>query len=302
MKSIFLFLTILLFSFTSYAQNQRDSLNKVVHERIKDINQDEIDNPYYTKQEIEDEYVAENNIFQSLSKPNENSDLSNYFKIYLEKGLLRKIDFSEIKSSPYYSHISNKVYNHTIRLTFEINKKNKATNFRLNTGNKELDKEVIRLFKKYPLEKLSLGENAKTGKISLQLFARENKTTIIKASEFAVVDQLPILKGCENTQYNWELNKCLYDQLFKYILANISLKTISEQDLKGEIHIRPRFSIDATGKIFKANSIAPNKIIKDEIDRIILSYDQVLIPGKRNNIPKITYCDTYRLFVIQDIK
>lgn len=301
MKSILLFI-LLLFSITNYSQTQKDSLNKVVRERIKNIQETQSNNPYYTKQEIENEYIDENNTFQSLAQPSENSPLANYFKIYLETELLKKINFSTIKSSYLYKNISNNKYNYTIRLTFEINKKNKATNFHINTGNKELDRKVIEVFKKYPLEKLALKESDKRGKISLQLFARENKKNIIKASTFPVVDQLPVVKGCENGQVNWELNTCIYDKLYQYILENISLKNISNQKLRGEIIIRPRFLINTDGKITHVNSIAPNKVIKDEIDRLIESFDRVETPGKRNDKPKNTYCETYRTITIVNIK
>lgn len=301
MKSILLFILIL-FSTTNYSQTQKDSLNKVVRKRIKDMLERESDNPYYTKKETENEYINENNIFQSLAQPSENSPLADYFKIYLETNLLKKINFSTIKSSYLYKDISNNKYNYSIRLTFEINKKNKATNFRINTGNKELDRKVIEVFKKYPLEKLVLKESDKLGKISIQLFAKEDKKTIIKASTFPVVDQLPVIKGCENAKVNSELNHCLYDKLYKYILENISLKNISNQNLRGDIIIRPRFLINTDGKITRVNSIAPNKVIKDEIDRLIESFDQVEIPGKRNDKPKNTYCDTYRTITIVNIK
>ncbi|MDR7372844.1 hypothetical protein [Flavobacterium aquidurense] len=301
MKSILLFFTILLFPFTNYSQTKKDSLNKVVRERIKDIQETESDNPYFTKQEAETEYVNENNTFQALAQPSENSDLANYFKIYLESELLKKIDFSTIKSSYLYKNISSSKYNYTIRLTFEISKSNKASNFHINTGNKELNRKVVEIFQKYPLEKLALTESDKHGKISVQLFAKENKDIIIKASTFAVVDQLPIIKGCENLQANWELNKCFYDKLYEHILKNVSLKTINKQELRGDIIFRPRFTIDEAGKIVHVNSIAPNIVIKNEIDRVIASFDQVLSPGMRNNKLKNTYCDIFRTLTIENL-
>lgn len=302
MKSILPFIIIVLLSAKSFSQSQKDSLNNAVKERLKNINEKQIDNPYYSRQELEEEYLRENSVFQSLAQPSTESDLANHFKIYLEQNLLKKIDFSKLKTSSYYKGISNKKYNYTIRLTFEINKKNKAFNFRIHTGDSELDKKVIEIFKKYPLEKLNLNDNAKLGKISVQLFTKENKNIIIKASTFAVIDQLPVLKGCESIAYNSELSRCLYDQIFEYILKNISLENIAKQDKRGEIVINPRFSIDSNGKIFRVNSIAPNKIIKDELDRIITSFNQVIIPGKRNDIPKNTYCETFRMITIKNLK
>ena len=215
MKQILLFVTIISFHFTVIAQSQKDSLNKVVQERIKDIKESQSDNPYYTNEEKRDGYSKEVTTFQALAQPSENSDLANYFKIYLEKKLLQKVDFSTIRWSSFYKHFSNNAYSYTIRLTFEVSKTNKATNCRINTGDKEIDKKIIEIFKKYPLEKLSLKENDKLGKISIQLFAKEGKNVIIKASKFAVIDTPPAIKGCKNTELYWQINKCLYVKLYE---------------------------------------------------------------------------------------
>ncbi|MBZ4033709.1 hypothetical protein K6T82_02965 [Flavobacterium sp. 17A] len=302
MKQILLFVTIISFHFTVITQSQKDSLNKVVQKRIKDIKQSQSDNPYYTKEEKREGYAKEVTTFQALAQPTEDSDLANYFKIYLEKKLLQNIDFSTIGWSSFYKHPSKNAYSYTIRLTFEISKTNKATNCRINTGNKERDRKIIEIFKKYPLEKLGLKESDKLGKISVQLFAKEDKNVIIKANKFAVVDTPPILKDCENAELYWQINKCLYDKLYEHILKNLSLKTLNNQELRGEVIFNPRFTINEEGKIVHVNSIAPNQIIKDEIDRVIQSFSQVIIPGKRNGNPQNTYCDTYRSLTIENIK
>ncbi len=302
MKTTVLFIIISIFSLTAYSQSAKDSLKKIVRERIKDIQNTQSDNSYYTKEDTENEYINENSTFQALALPTENSDLSDFFKIYLEKKLLKKIDFSKIKESYLYKNISNSKYNYTIRLTFELSKTGKATNCRINTGNKELDRKIIEVFKKYRLEKLALKESDKLGKISVQLFAKENKEIIIKASQFAVIDIPPIIKECDDLQLYWQLNKCFYDKLYAFLLKNISLKTLNNQDLRGEIIFSPRFTINKEGKITNVNSIAPNKVIKDEIDRVISSFNGIIKSGKRNNISKDSYCETYRTITIENLK
>lgn len=302
MKTTVLFIIISIFSLTTYSQSQKDSLNKVFQERIKNIKEDQSDNPYYTQEELQNEYKNEINTFKDLAKPSKNSDLANHFKIYLEKKLLKKIDFSSIKWSTFYKDVSKNKTDLSVRLTFELSKTGKATNCRINSRDKELEKKIIEVFKKFPLEKLGIKESDKSGKISVQLFAREDNETVIKASQFAVVDVPPVIKGCEDSTLYWQINKCLYDRLYDYILKNISLKTLNSQELRGEIICRPRFTINSEGKITNVNSIAPNKVIKDEIDRVILSFNEIIEPGKRNNVPKNTYCDTFRTITIENLK
>ncbi len=300
MKKIILVI-VFTFSLKNYSQQKintfQNTLSEVINERYKE----ELKNEYYSKLEFEEEYLNESNEFQSLSKPDINNDLSNFIRENLDTDLLKEIDFNKIFSTHKYQNISKKIFDYTIRLTFEIDKNNKAYNFKVVTGNYDLNKKIIEIFKKYPLEKLSINENFKSGVISIQLFAKENRETIIKASTFAVVDQIPIQKKCSNIQYYRQLNSCFYKNLYDYILANISLETILKQKLRGEIKIRPRFSIDSNGKVFNVNSIAPNAIIKDEIDRIIKSYNEIIIPAKRNNMPKIFFYDTDYVIIIDKI-
>lgn len=300
MKNV-LFAIVLLNYFNSYCQSNyysKDSLKYAINKNYREWKVNELSNEYYSKSELEDRYISENDVFQTLSKPDENSDLSIYFKNNLPEKLLKKIDYSVIKSSYRYENISNKVYNYTIRLTFEIDKKNKASNIHIYTGDNDLNKQIIAIFKNYPLEKLSIDESYKTGVISVQLFAKENKQIIIKASTFAVVDRDPVIKNCKDVlQPLYRRHSCLYMSLYNYILANISPETISKQKLRGEINIRPRFSVGTDGKIFHINSIAPNKIIKDEIDRIIESYGQITTPAMKNDTPiDFFYDTTYVLF------
>lgn len=301
MKKI-IFLIVFTYSFKNYSQQKINNLQYTLSKIVNERNDDELDNEYYSKLELEEEYLTESNMFQSLAKPDENSDLSNFLRANLNPELIENIDFNKIRSLYNYKNISKKIFDYTIRLTFEINKKNKASNFRIFTGNYDLNKQIIEIFEKYPLEKFSIDESSKSGKISVQLFAKENKKTIIKASTFAVVDQIPIQKNCTDVKYRQQLSSCFYKSLYNYILNNISLATISKQKLRGEIKIRPRFSIDTNGKVFHVNSIAPNNIIKDEIDRIIKSYNEIIIPAKRNNEPKIFFYDTDYVIIIDNIK
>jgi hypothetical protein len=113
-----------------------------------------------------------------------------------------------------------------------------------------------------------------------------------------------MIEDCGKTKYSMGLSNynCLNEKIYTYVLANTSIETISKQKLKGNITLRFRFSIDTNGKVIRVNSIAPNKIIKDEIDRVLQSFDQTIIPAKRNNNPKIAYCDNYAVIIIEDKK
>lgn len=292
--SIFCFLN-------NYSQTQKNSLIRKGNNFYK-IRSEQVGDSYYSKEEIISNYISESQEFQSLAKPDTNNELSIFFKTNLNPDVLKKYSSFFFKSDYKNSNISDKIFDYTVRLTFNLNKKNEPYNFSIHTGNREFNELIIKIFKNYPVEKLTPNDSLKTGRYSIQVFAKENKKILIKASTFAVVDKDPTVKDCENNEPQEKLNCRLGDNLFEYILANVSLSTLSKQDLRGEISFYQRFSVDANGKIFRVNSTAPNIIIKNEIDRIIKSYDQTIVPATRNNIAKNTSYYSYHKLIIENIK
>lgn len=303
MKQLLLLFTLLSF-YNNYGQSFGDSLRKVRTEQINKMKKIQRDNPYsyHSKQEIIDEYLRESKEFQSLAQPDENNRLSLFLKANLNPSLLKKNSTYFFKSDYKNSNISNEIFDYTVRLTFNLNKKNEPYNIKLNTGNRDFNNIIIQIFEKFPIDNYFLNSTTKNGKYSVQIFAKENKKVIIKASTFAIVDQIATVKNCENNEYQEKFSCGLDDKLFEYILANISLSTLSKQDIRGEVSFYQRYSVDTNGKISDVNSAAPNKIIKDEIDRIIKSYNQTIVPATRNNIAKNTSYYSYRKLIIENIK
>jgi len=275
-------------------------LKKRVYKTSKEEITRENKNEYYTKDEFILMMDKEKMSFLKESKPSPESELSIYLKSKLTEKDLKKVNYNNIQNSFSFktTPLKYKTYDYTIRLSFEINKKNKAWNLRVQTGNSDLNKKIENIFKNYPIEKFNLNEKNKLGKNTVQLFSREKKKTIINASNFVVLDEKPTIELCSDIKYYSKKSSCLYDDMYNYILENISLSVLSKQKKRGEIKIYPRFSIDSKGNIYKVNSIAPNKAIKKELDRIIKLYDRKLTPSKRNGIPRdYFYSSNYVLIV-----
>jgi len=131
------------------------------------------------------------------------------------------------------------------------------------------------------------------------LFARENRKAIIKASTNIVYDEKPTLEECKNIESKSKRSSCFYKKLQQHILNNISLQTVAKQKKKGEIRINPRFTIDSIGNIFNVNSIAPNKTLKNEVDRLIFSFIKKIIPAKRNGVAKNYFYKTNFILIIE---
>lgn len=301
MKKLILLSTLIL-SIKSYSQidDYRTDLEKKVYETSKLSIENGLEYNYYSKEEYELIIQKERKIFKSLGKPNKNSEISLFLKKYITEKDLSKINYSNIMSSFSYEVNPHKIefFDFKIRLKFKLSEKNKISGIRIQTGNKELDYKIIKLFEKYPLKEV-LKINDSKGEYSLQLFEKEGRKTIINASTFFVNDEEPTLEKCKNIERAHKRGSCWYKELYQHILNNISQKEFAKQKLRGEIKIYPRFSIDSVGNIYNVNSVAPNKIIKNEIDRVIETFNKGIIPAKRNKIPKNYFYHTNYILIIE---
>ncbi len=250
-------------------------------------------------------YTTELESFQDISKPSPNSPLSQYLIKTLGVKYLNRIKFSD----------KQKANRQTIRLRFNIYDNNKIGNFRINTGNIELNKKIIEIFKKYPIEKLGLNHTNSLGVCSVQLFSRSNKKTIINASTIAVCDIIPVFENCTSVKSHSNLSSCFYEELKNHIIKNFSLSIFNEKQRKKMKNLKfvLSFSIDNQGKIynifeeeFKFKSYMNNpsgfrnsKIINEELHRIIKLLDKVAKPAMRNGKPIFYNYDTFYSFTLK---
>lgn len=255
--------------------------------------------------QFDKDFSTELRSFQSLSKPSPNSRLSQYLIQNLGIKYLNRIKFSDKQKSN----------GKTIRLTFTLYNKNRPGNFRINTGNIELNKKIIAVFKKYPIEKLGLNSTNKLGICSVQLFSKEKNKTIINASSIAICDISPILEGCQNIKSHSKLTSYFYDSLRKHIVNNFSLSIFDKKQLKRlkSIRLFPRFSVDLEGNIYNINeedfklksyknnpkNLKSPKHIDQELYRITKSFDKIVKPATRNGKAIFFNYDTFYSFVLE---
>ncbi|GIZ09185.1 hypothetical protein [Flavobacterium sp. UMI-01] len=278
-----LIILLLLCSVSSFSQfTSRNDLQTRISESLNESLISKLSNPYYSKKDFVLSDSIERHTFKTLSKPDVNSELSLFFKENLNSQDLERIDYDKIKSL--YDFKANPykldVYDYTIRFFFDVDKKGKPYNFKVSTGDNVLNKLVKEIFKKFPLEKLKLTEENKLGLNSIQLFEKVKRKTIIKASTNVILDISPTTENCEVLETGMSRSSCFYNEFREYILNNISLS-----QKMNEVKIESRFSVDSNGKIYNVNCIAPKKVIKNEIDRVVKSFNKKIIPARRNNIP-----------------
>lgn len=250
-------------------------------------------------------FKTEYESFQSISKSNPNSELSNYLKKHINTKDLRRVNFSSKETT----------VEKTIRLTFQISKKNTPRNFRIRTGDRILDDKIKKLFKDFPLEKLGLKKQNRLGKCSVQLFSKHKGKTIINASSIAILDIPPILKDCQHVKYYSNLTSCFYQGLYKHIIDHFSSVFFMNKKLKKpkELKIYPRFSVDLMGDIYNINEsdfkfknyknnleyVRNSKNIESELYRVIKLFNQIIKPATRNGSPIYFNYDTQYIIIVE---
>ncbi|UZO79571.1 hypothetical protein NBT05_11450 [Aquimarina sp. ERC-38] len=302
-KQLKILIILLLSSISIFSQS--DIAEKNLDDRLKTLKEKAVyngkRNNYYTKESFILVDEAEKKSFESLARPSKQSEISKFFRSRLTRDDLKKINYSRIRSGMDFNNnpFKKKNYDYKIRLNFEVNKFNKISNPIIITGNTEFNRKIGKIFRSIPIEKLNISDINKACKYQIQLFTKEKDKKVINASTNVVCDELPSFKKCDELEFFSAESTCFYEELYSYILNNISINAISKQKKRGKIKIEPRFTIDASGDIVNANSIAPNQIIKDEVDRVLRTLNGKISPAKRNGKPFNHFYKTTYIIVVE---
>ncbi|WP_452223262.1 hypothetical protein [Lacinutrix chionoecetis] len=158
-----------------------------------------------------------------------------------------------------------------------------------------INKDLKLLLKKFPKVKPVLDEYNKGVSTHINLFqgftidSTRNKLIPIpnfepKEVPFALVDKLPVFKGCHKDSTNDELNKCMNSVLNSYIQKNFRASVLANNlGLSPGINsIFLFFTIDNTGSIKLSHVRAPHPVLKSEGERLISGLPNAVEPGFLN--------------------
>ena len=101
--------------------------------------------------------------------------------------------------------------------------------------------------------------------------------SIIEGDEvpFAVVDEVPVFPGCENAE---DKRECFNEMMQKHIMKNFNYpKEAQDRGIQGRVAVM--FTIDEEGNITNIRKRGPDKLLEDEVDRIISKLPK-MTPGK----------------------
>ena len=206
--------------------------------------------------------------FSAFSKPSISNDFSLYFKNNLTEEDLKKSNLSRI--------------NRMLTITFEIDENENLFNITTNARSNFLDQKIKKLFKEYPIEKLTFADKRKLNKHIIQILSFKDQKAIINASSLIGNIRPPILLGCETSKNIAAAKNCFS----RGVQMNFSRKF--DADLpkrlgltKGRKDIYIQFKINKQGQMIDINVKAPHiEIIKEVVS--VMKKMPKIEPGYQN--------------------
>lgn len=211
--------------------------------------------------------------FSAFSKPSISNDFSLYFKNNLTEEDLKKSNLSRI--------------NRILTITFEIDENENLFNITTNARSNFLDQKIKKLFKEYPIQKLTFVDKRKLNKHIIQILSFKDQKAIINASSLIGNIRPPILLGCETSKNITAAKNCFS----RGVQMNFSRKF--DADLpkrlgltKGRKNIYIQFKINKQGQIIDINVKAPHIEIIKEVVSVMKKMPEIE-PAYQNGQPII---------------
>ncbi|OYX24947.1 MAG: hypothetical protein B7Z06_08125 [Flavobacteriales bacterium 32-35-8] len=116
---------------------------------------------------------------------------------------------------------------------------------------------------------------------------------------FAVVEEVPIFKGCEDLNSSEEKRKCTSNKIQELVGKNFNTSIASENGLTGRQRITVLFKISAEGNIVDAQARAPHPALEKEAVRVVNTLPKML-PGKQKGKNVMVPYSLPIVFVVSD--
>ena len=233
---------------------------------------------FFTKKDEIPKLKDPNFQFNKYSQPNKNSEISNFFSSNISNEILEKSNLNRI-------HDKFFIY-------FDLDLNNNPINISTNSRSKNLEKSIVDIFNKFPIEKLPIQNKNLLSSYTFQILSYENNKTIVNCSSSISFQRVPIYNGCENATSKLDAKNCLNKQLQMHVAKkfNTNKDNIDYSNLSGKIKIYCQFKFTKTGGVSIVNIRAPNASIKLEAYRVINSIPKLKMPGIQNGKPvNVTY-------------
>ncbi|MFK8059747.1 MAG: hypothetical protein AB8B78_06600 [Polaribacter sp.] len=207
--------------------------------------------------------------FKDHTNTNPDNELSKYFKKVIQKKLLKKISYSNNFKS--------------VKMSFLINKENEPYHIKLNTfSSSELDKEVIKAFKKYPLEKLNLDTINRKSIYYLQIISGRKRKNIFDCSEKINRKTLPNCNFCNDLEYYDDIKTCIQRKIRDHFFENIDFSIVKRFEKSDNYSIGLKMMVNNNGEL-QLIEIKSSKIFHQPIKNAFKIFPEFTIPSTLNN-------------------
>ena len=115
---------------------------------------------------------------------------------------------------------------------------------------------------------------------------------------FAIVDEVPVYKSCEDLDTNEERKACMSTNIAKHVNKNFNISVADSLGLIGKQRINVVFKIDKKGNVKDVKARAPHPALEKEAKRVIKTLPQ-LIPGKHKGKAVVVPYSLPIVFMIQ---
>lgn len=173
-----------------------------------------------------------------------------------------------------------------VYVNFIIDQNGNIGKVRKTGANKYLEEEAARVIGLLPQMKPGKvnGKNVKVAinlPISPVVYGSAYNLKVIGGSEngaiisFANIDEVPIFPGCENSE---DIRACFNEKIMQHVSKNFRYpEAAQEKGIQGKVYAN--FIIDEQGNITEIKKRGPDKLLEDEVERIIMRLPK-LVAGK----------------------
>ena len=120
---------------------------------------------------------------------------------------------------------------------------------------------------------------------------------------FAVIDEVPVYKGCSESLENKSQRKCMTEGVSNHVIRNFNIKIAKNLGLpSGAVRINVIFKVGKDGNIFGIRARAPKPELEEEAIRVIKLIPKLTKPGYQRGKPVTVPYSLPIIFHIEDKK
>jgi hypothetical protein len=229
-------------------------------------------------------YKDKNLSYIDFSKPSTENKLSLFYSEKLSKEFIQNANLNSI--------------NNRLVISFELDRKNTLFNVKSSARSISLNKEIISIFKEYPIKNLNFTNRSPYNNYILQILSFTDNEIIVNTDSIIGYERVPVFPGCENSKSVSDAKSCFSKGVQMHFMKKFDADLPNRLGLnKGRKRVFISFKINNKGSVFKIIVKAPHKKIKEEVVRVMQTLPKVIPAIQRDEKVNIKYSIPFTLIV-----